>query len=48
MWNVNKNLKVIIFEKDRKIKCLNDRLYKMLFEKISNFDFFISDYMNLV
>lgn len=34
MRNANKNLKVTTSEKDRKIKCLNDRLHKMLFEKI--------------
>lgn len=41
MRNANKNLKVTTSEKDRKIKCLNDRLQKM-------FDFFTSDHMNSV
>lgn len=49
MRNANKNLKVTTSEKDRKIKCLNDRLQKMLFEKITQFViYFTSDHMNSV
>lgn len=46
MRNANKNLKVTTSEKDRKIKCLNDRLQKM--RRLHNFDFFTSDHMNSV
>lgn len=37
MRNAKKNLKVTTSEKDRKIKCLNDRLQNMMFEKITQF-----------
>lgn len=37
MRNAKKNLKVTTSENDRKIKCLNDRLQNMMFEKITQF-----------
>lgn len=37
MRNAKKKLKVTTSEKDRKIKCLNDRLQNMMFEKITQF-----------
>lgn len=37
MRNAKKNLKVTTSEKDTKIKCLNDRLQNMMFEKITQF-----------
>lgn len=37
MRNAKKKVKVTTSEKDRKIKCLNDRLQNMMFEKITQF-----------
>lgn len=37
MRNAKKKLNVTTSEKDRKIKCLNDRLQNMMFEKITQF-----------